>query len=496
LARSRMRWLATVLALTVVVSSVAVTLADRQAQQASPTTFGVYAWNATFSLPATEVSAARQVGGGTAQVLIDWGQIEFTEGYNDLEGFDFTAITPVDQRLRQVADSGLQPILLIANPPAWALQTPNTQGPLRSDKYGDYARFVRKLVLRYSPAPYNVRHVVLWPEPDARGSQPGGCPVNQLHRGWGDVPGEFAAMLAQTYPVVKAAAPSVNIVMGAVAYDAWGGANRPAFNSSDCGLFNYTFVDEVLAAGGAAGFDVFAFNAYAVFAAGWEAQVPGQYDVAAKTSYIRSRFPSIANKPFMVLEAGVWSDSSVAIPVTMPDRSIGTVVPNEEYQAAYPGKLFSRALASNLASVLWFGMRDFPGDVQRGLLDQSLNPKPVVETFRQATTRLNGATYHSAVSARAVSGGEPEGYVFTLPTGGRVAVLWAVGDLNSQVTLTTDLPGSNVRGYDARGAPLQGLRIEGDAVTLTVGHSPVYLLSGREHLRSFVPIGPRNAPNP
>ena len=40
----------------------------------------------------------------------------------------------------------------------------------------------------------------------------------------------------------------------------FGGANAPSFNSGPCGPFNYTFLDEVLAQGGASYFDMFAFN--------------------------------------------------------------------------------------------------------------------------------------------------------------------------------------------------------------------------------------------
>src|SRR5206468_5589633 len=116
---------------------------------------------------------------------------------------------------------------------------------------------------------YNVNKVVLFPEPDHRQSLPASCTgILPLHRGWGDQPAAFASMLQQTYPVVKAAAPEVSIVMGALAYDFFGGANQPGFNSSSCGPFNFTFLDEVLAAGGASYFDIFAFNSYAVFGIG------------------------------------------------------------------------------------------------------------------------------------------------------------------------------------------------------------------------------------
>jgi hypothetical protein len=504
LGRSGMKWLVGVLAAAACVAlSVATTapgLAERRALQTSSGRFGVYAWHANNGIPPIQVSRAKQMGVTTAQLLVDWRRIEFTEGYNDAYtnvrgGFDWTAITPVDESLAAVAGAGMKPILLVANPPDWALTTPGTQGPLRSDKVDDYVSFVRRLVERYAGAPYYVEHIVLWPEPDARQFGASGCGSNQLHSGWGDRPTEFVQMLQRAYPAVKAAAPSVQVVLGALAYDNWCGANTPGFNSGSNGLFNYRFLDDVIAGGGASFFDAFAFNAYLIYAPGWEQQAAG-YDVAAKVGYIRERFPSLSSKSALVLESGIWSDASVAVPVRMPDGSIGTVVPNEMWQAGYPAKLFSRGLSANLATVLWYGLVDAPGDVQRGMLSQSGGEKPSFFGFKQAVLRLGSVTYLSPVQARDVSGGTVEGYVFGTQAGGRTAVLWAVGDLAANATATVDLPGGNLRGYDVFGNRIPDLQVNGEAARVTVGHQPVYLMSGREELRGFVPLGPRNTASP
>jgi hypothetical protein len=300
-------------------------------------------------------------------------------------------------------------------------------------------------------------------------------------------------MLAQAYPAIKASTPSVNVMMGALAYDNFGGANKPAFNSGDCGPFNYTFLDEVLAAGGGSYFDEFAFNAYAVFAVGWEqqSQANGAFDVAAKTNFIRTKFPSIASKPMYVLESGVWSDSSVGLPVRMPDGSTGSVSPTDDWQAAYPVKLFTRAVSAGLNGLIWYGMRDYAGDVQRGLLNQQDQPKKAFYGYQQATLRLAGTDFVSKVTPRSTQSGQVEGYVFTTARGGRITVLWAVGDASSRARVTIDAPGGSVRAYDVVGNVQGGVDVSGDTATLDVGFSPVYVLSGPLQLRNQIPVIPR-----
>jgi hypothetical protein len=420
---------------------------------------GIYGWDPAA---AADRAAARELGMTTAQIAVDWNALEFDEVYHDqhagLPGsFEERFVGALDARVRATADAGLEPILLVTNPPGWALQTPQTQGPLKPEKSAKYANFVARLLQRYRPA----THVVLWPEPDHKGALPEGCPVAAYHRAWGDVPEQFAAMLKTTYPVVKAARPDVQIVMGALAYDNTAGR---------CAAFAERFLDGVLAAGGGDGFDVFAFNSYAVFAAVWEERVPGRYDVAAKASYLRSRYPSIAGKPTMVLEAGVWSDASVPLPLRLPDGTIGTVVPDAAWQAAYPAKLLARAHAAGLTTVLWYGLRDEAHDVKRGLFDQAGGAKPSLATFRHAAARLADATYVGPAQPAAVHSGAVEGYAFARPDGSRLTVLWAAGDQSARARVTL---GPADRVEDAAGSALSA------AAALDLGPSPVFVVGAR-----------------
>ena len=419
------------------------------------TRLGIYGWSP--DAPA-ERAVARELGMTLAQVAVDWSALEFAEGYSDRYtgqpgAFDASLAAPFDARIRAVVDAGLEPILLVANPPAWALQVPETQGPLKAEKVGKYADFVARLVQRYPQA----KHVVLWPEPDHKAALPEGCAVAPIHRAWGDAPDQFAAMLKATYPVVKAARADVQVVMGALAYDNFGGR---------CGAFNERFLDGVLAAGGGESFDVFALNSYAIFSVLWDERVPGQHDVAAKASYLRSRYPSLAGKPTMVLEAGVWSDASVPIPVRLPDGSVGTVVPDLAWQAAYPAKPLARAQSAGLSAVLWYGMRDYEGDAQRGLLDRAGNKKPALDAFRHAAARLAGAAYHGPLQPAAVHSGAVEGYVFARPDGSRLTVLWADGDQSARARVTLD---GATRVEDAFGRSLPA------AATLDLGPSPLFV---------------------
>ena len=84
----------------------------------------------------------------------------------------------------------------------------------------------------------------------------------------------------------------------------------------------------------------------------------------------------------------------------------------------------------------------------------------------------------SRPTPRATASGKAEGYLFRGATGGRLVVLWAVGDQAARARVTVDMPGGNVRSTDVTGGQVQGVQVQGDQVTLEVGSSPVYLLSG------------------
>ena len=268
--------------------------------------------------------------------------------------------------------------------------------------------------------------------------------------------------------------------MGALAHDNFGGANQPGFNAGPCGPFNYAFMDEVLAQGGASYFDAFAFNSYAGFGLGWEQQpqAGGAYDLAAKTNVLRARYPQLGSKPWLVLESGVWGDPTTQIPVRAADGATVYVTPNDDWQTGYPAKLFARGLSAGLSSVVWHGLRDQPDDQARGLLDQGGRPKKSYQGFRQATQMLAGAAAQGALTPRSTASGKAEGYVFRGASGGRLVVLWAVGDQSARARVTVDMAGGSVRGFDVTGGQVAGLQVQGDQVTLEVGSAPVYLLSG------------------
>ncbi|TAK25550.1 MAG: hypothetical protein EPO26_04070 [Chloroflexota bacterium] len=442
--------------------------------------FGFYAWGGGSLIPTNEIAAARQVCAGFAQVAVEWGQIEFAEGYNDAyfgkpAGFDSSRIAHYDSNLLSLVEAGMEPILLISGPPAWALVTPETQGPLLPDKVAKYADFVKRIAQRYATPPYNVRYIVLWPEPDHRGTLPSGCAnVSATHRAWGDAPGDFAAMLRQVYPSVKAARPNVSLILGALAYDNWGGADRPTFNGGQCGTFNFKFLDDVIAAGGIDYFDVFAFNAYGVFAPGWEQNASG-YDTVAKANFLAAKFPRLREKPWVVLEAGIWS-TGPELPQRLPNGQIAYVAPTTTWQASYPAKLFARGVASDLKAVLWYGLRDDEYDVARGIADGQMQPKPVMTAFRAATLNLSGVTYLGGLPDGATLSGTAEGYRFRRSDGGSIAVAWAIGDAASTARVTIDLGTGGHRVLDVNGDPIAGVAATGP-VTLDVTAAPVYVLS-------------------
>jgi hypothetical protein len=426
-----------------------------------------------------DMARARQSGAQLMRIYVEWASLQPYQAYGDGSFLEPTSKARLDEQVRRVTAAGMTPVLLVGEAPDWA--APRPRGPLYPDKLIYYERFLSILVRAYMAPPFDVHYWELWPEPDAIDTIPEDIQARfgadiLKRRAWGDHGAEYAAMLRAAYPAIKRIDPNATVLIGAIAYD-WFGRNCPGFNCG--GIFNYRFINDVIAAGGACCFDVLAFNDYAVFAPGWEQRAPGR-DIAAKTNYLREQLRAMGvDKPMMVLEAGLWSIGS-NVPKLLTTGEVVVAQPDPAIQATYVTKLYTRAASLGLLSVSWYTLRDFGYDEEkRGLLTESLDPKPAFWAYRIAADRLRGAFFAGLMPSTPVSGGpgELEGYEYLMRDGRKIAVAWVDGATDATIAIPVDVQPSvqRVMVYDSLGRVIGTLRPQGGRVVVRVGTTPLYI---------------------
>lgn len=424
------------------------------------------------------MTRVRQSGAQLMRVYAEWASLQPYQAYGEGGWLEPTTRAQLDAQLRRIAEAGLTAVVLVGEAPDWV--APRPRGPLAADKLPHYVRLMEMLVRAYKDPPYNVRYWELWPEPDAADSIPPALVARYgtdilKRRAWGSDGGAYATMLKATYPAMKRADPGATVLIGAIAYD-WFGDNCPGFNCG--GIFNYRFLDDVVAAGGGCCFDILAFNDYAPFAPGWEGRAPGR-DIVAKTNYLRQRLESMGvSKPMMVLEAGLWSSGGDS-PTRLADGRIVVPPPSAERQAQYVTKLYTRAASLGLLTVSWYTFRDQGYDSdKRGIVGEALEAKAAFWAYRVVADRLRGAFFGGLVPKFPVpGGGELEGYQFVTPDARNVTIVWLDGVQEGSFELTVDVQShvAKVLVYDSIGRVRNVLRPQRGRVTVQVTTSPVYV---------------------
>lgn len=470
---------------------------------------GLYFGTYGGSEDAIKAGRIAEVGVRAVRMSVEWDQLEWQESVHGTSSLTWSLkLAEYDQRIQMLAANGLTPIIFIGRAPNWAASRP--RGPLYSDKVTAYVEFVSNLVRRWSVPAYNVKHWELWGEPDF-----GNVAVNPAHAGreaWGDNPAEFAAMLRAVYPAIKAIDPSATVIMGSLAFDYFRTSDGPGFNAG--GSFVYRFLDNVLANDGGPYFDWLAFNAYSVFATGWERSNSNSgYDIVAKASHIRSVMAGRGvSKPLVILEGGVWSCCGASGPgynyYVKPDNTTGSYIPGENEQAAYLVQLYARGLAADIKGVFWYLIDD--SEAPPGLTDPDghrgwwryggVQEKPAADAMRRLTSKLSGAIYAGVPSELLTGAGRAEAHAFTKADGSRVIIAWSV--YGPSDTATICVTGSTVAITDALGQSVVSSAVSPGITRATIGFAPVYIEGGIAPAvtppesclsRLRVPLAPRNS---
>ena len=386
------------------------------------------------------------------RLLLNWQVIEPED--TTPEHFQWATY---DAWFRNLQEANIRPIVAIQGNPEWAAAYGG--GPLYPEHLEDFSEFVGALVERYdgdgiadAPGSPVVNHWEFYNEADN-----GSVLLAESGYGyWGHNGADYADLLKQVRPIIKAANPKAQMLNSGLAYE--------RFEENGEGPYVRRFLDDFLAAGGGNYIDIFNFHYYPNFAWRWESYGHG---VIGKTNYLRNLLTSYGvYKPFVCTEIGTHSDTSRG--------------GSYELQSRYVVQSFVRSMASDIDVAIWFTLRDMTGGFPYpyGLLNETYNPKPAYNAYSTLTTQLAGARYVRALTVQETGTDAIEGYVLNRDMRQTIYVLWT----NDGAIHSFNLPVTSIERVDKFGA--SAVVVDADdgttdgIITLEVEPSPVYLKIG------------------
>jgi hypothetical protein len=316
---------------------------------AAASLFGV--WDANLTPGSATWQFMTQSGAGVVRTPFEWSEIERSPGQYDWSRYDAAFIA--------LKNAGMTPLPIVSNAPAGFGYTPGAAvcGPLTPKGLDAFERFLKAAMERYGSRSANASTrgaVVFWqiyneadfyikdlaaPDGDL-GALGGGClgnttnPYNpsEGNTAWG--PRHYVEVLKRATAAKNAADPNAKIVFAALASDGCYDPTtldphgRPlAIDDSEKYPFNCRFFAQVLAAGGAAFFDVAAFNSYLFYR--WNHETPAARGFIGKIERFRDALrdaaagaanPALFNKPIAIVETGLAYGQDTR-PCTLPNNT-------------------------------------------------------------------------------------------------------------------------------------------------------------------------------
>lgn len=438
------------------------TLSGRPTMWSRDSIFGVQMYN--DSRPQSRYYKDLMATGATwLRVAVNWNDVEPSNTFPGAYAWH-RADAPLAAAERK-GTNGVRVIGTIETAPAWARLDPGRpDGPINPAYMTDFKEFVGAIVERYdgdgnqdAPGSPIVDYWEFYNEPDRR--------LDTYDGRWGQHPQAYAQMLAAIYPVVKSANPRGQVVFGGLAYD---------FFEDQGGPFIRSFLDDVLAAGGANYFDIFNFHTYPAFAQNWlsPGNTAGGAGLYEKTKYLRDKLLAAGvNKPFIVTEAG-WHSND------LPHQP-----GSDEIQARYVAQLFTQSLAADLDIMIWWMLYD-PGEGagDNGLVTRDTVPvrKPSFAAYQTVVNQLTGKAFVRVLPASETQHAAMEAYEFRDDSSGRTLYVAWVNPVDNKATTTLSVKAEEVRIvtlYGASGGTILDAADGGDdgRVTMTITGQPVYI---------------------
>ena len=385
---------------------------------------------------------------------IYWSRIEPTPGAR-------TWSQDLDQGLINLADVGVESVMILESTPSWALKEGFECGAVAVDKVHELAQFAYDMVRRYSAAPYHVRYWELWNEPDAASML--GC--------WGDPSDKeyyggyyYGQMIQAVYPWMKMADPNAQVLVGGLLLDC-----DPVNPPEGRNCLPSKFIRGILASGGGPYFDGVAFHAYdfyygeGVYAnPNWHSSSSTTGPVSiAKASYLRSVLTEYGyeDKYLLNTETAVFYGPNVMDP---PCQATEDVIPSIEVtKVNYVIHTYAVAVAEGWKANIWysaFGVRC------SGLLNSDLTPKDAYYAYQFAQEKLEGARYVRAISEY----DGVMGYAYTA-SGRSLWVIWSL-DGQAHVINLPEIPVEvNQVGKDGKAVKIPS------ALSMTLKDTPIFI---------------------
>jgi hypothetical protein len=374
------------------------------------------------------------------------------------------------------SEAGMEVILVVRSTPTWT-QKYNGYFCGPPADLNAFASFMSNVVKRYSSPPFNVKYYEIWNEPDVDPyehytsiTSQYGCWGNAKDAYYGG--GYYAEMLKVVYPAMKAANPSVNVVLGGLLLD----CDPRSFGDGYCPTEERTkapkFFEGILKNEGGAFFDVVSFHGYPTFQKdvnpilneiNFETWKVAGGVVAGKLDYINSLMSLYGiNKPIFHTEGGlILPNNSPSLPST-PEF--------ETAKANYLPWLFARNWENGIQATNWFTL-NYPGFRMSSLLDINGERLPAYNSFALMTEKLGKAEFVSYTILGVVLP-EPnydpnEIHRFEFKTNDmRIWLLFGTKDNNSRIIA---VPSKFIQAYDIVGSPVIPV---GESITFD---RPIYI---------------------
>ena len=231
----------------------------------------------------TQLDLVAQLGTPWIVELFPWAYAQPRSAY----GFDWSGF---DLVIDQAHARGLHVIARLDIVPQWARPPSSSDRLLQPHRYTAYRDYVVAFVTRYQHR--GVSHIIIWNEPNLRFEWGGRTPD----------PHAYAQLLATVYPAVKAAAPSVTVIAGAL-------SPGPSLGDhSEVRLSDREYAEQFFRAGGGTYIDAWGVHAYG-----------GQFDADAapswdtvnirRTELVHAQISRYVDVPIYITEGG-WNDAS------------------------------------------------------------------------------------------------------------------------------------------------------------------------------------------
>ena len=325
------------------------------AQAAEPGVVTDLSWYIPDSDKDRSIAATSELGSKWSRIHVQWREAEPAKGVLNEWWID-----EYEEAIDRSLAAGQRVVVMIYNAPAWASGSPARNTPRHP---GDYADFAATLAERFEG---KVAAYEVWNEPN-------------IERFWSGGPdaGEYARLLREAYPAIKAADPAAEVVFGGLSTN------------------DYDFLEKAYAAGAKGSFDVLGTHPYTYCGSSGPDSVrrraDGRLTPDSFIAYRELRASMVARgdaKPIWATEFG-WNTSGRECD---PGAGFWQGGVSEAKQAEYLTRameIFARDPYVEVA--MWYSLRDAywltdaPNDPEAstGLLKVDYRPKAAFTAFQE-----------------------------------------------------------------------------------------------------------------